>query len=74
MYLIFQAGVFNTHGPVLRSVGILRGLVFTYRSIIDKGNIHHRLEDAIFDFFWLVEPLHLLEEGGVKLLCFDTAG
>ena len=74
IYLVFYTGILNGHGAIQRSIGILRGFIFTYRSIVDERNVHHSLKDAILDPLRLIELLHLFEEDGVKFLGFDAAG
>ena len=48
--------------------------VHTYRSIVDEADVHHGLEDAVFDPVFSVQRADLGEEGVVEFFAFDGGG
>jgi hypothetical protein len=46
---------------------VFTAVIHTHRSVVDKPNFHHGLENSILDPFRLVEALDLIIEMVVKL-------
>lgn len=51
---------------------VFTSVIYTYRAIIHKSNLHHCLENAILYFFRLVEVLDFGKEVVIELFSLFT--
>lgn len=51
---------------------VLTAVVYTYRSVINEGNVHHGLKYAIFDFVFAIKLADLGNKRVVELFAFGS--